>query len=248
MQGGQHVSETTLWLPDKPEELRAGFHFCLNLLELMQNVYLDLNLDEEWQHPDNRGWMNLFKHFSWAGMLRATYAIVHSNVGARFQRFCAASLELPEGEIAIPTPGMKRGGATGPALEAWLEQRTQDKSINFVEVGLIAEFEKATPTGAPPGPRFDTLLPITLTVRGMRRKQGDAMSTTSALSFPVGTVLAMGKTIVFFRIQDHLRNMGLGREALKALFRMGLEDLDIDEDSPDAKRIRDLFASIKGRR
>jgi hypothetical protein len=137
---------------------------------------------------------------------------------------------------------------TRKSLEAWLEQRTQDKSINFVEVGLIAEFEKATPKGAPPGPRFDTLLPITLTVRGMHRKQGDAMSTTSTLSFPVGTVLAMGKTIVFFRIQDHLRNMGLGREALKALYRIGLEDLDIDEDSPDAKRIRDLFASIKGRR
>jgi predicted acylesterase/phospholipase RssA len=248
MQGGQHVSETSLWLPDKPEELRAGFYFCLNLLELMQNVYLDLNLDEEWQHPDNRGWMNLFKHFSWAGMLRATYAIVRSNVGARFQRFCAARLELPEGEIVIPTHGMERGGATGPALTAWLEQRTQDKSINFVEVGLIAEFEKAAPKGVPPGPRFDTLLPITLAVRGMHRKRGDAMSTTSALSFPVGMALAMGKTIVFFRIQDHLRNMGLGREALKALYRMGHEDLDIDEDSPDARRIRDLFASIKGRR
>jgi hypothetical protein len=173
---------------------------------------------------------------------------VRSNFGARFKRFCSARLELPEGDISIPARGIERGAAAGPALTAWLEQRQQDKSINFVEAGMIAEFDKATPPGGPPGPRFDTLLPITLAVRGMRRKQGDALSAASGLSFPVGTALARGKTIVFFRIQDHLRNMGLGREALQALYALGYEDLVIDDDSPDAKRIRDLFASIKGRR
>ena len=46
----------------------------------MQSVYLDLNLEEEHDHPDNRGWMNLFKHWSWATMLRATYAICCSTL------------------------------------------------------------------------------------------------------------------------------------------------------------------------
>ena len=54
----------------------------------MQNVYLDLNLEQDHDHPDNRGWMNLFKHWSWATMLRATYAICCSTYGARFQTFC----------------------------------------------------------------------------------------------------------------------------------------------------------------
>ena len=65
--------------------------------------------------------------------------------------------------------------------------------------------------------------------------------------------LVQGNAIVFFRIQDHLRNMGLGRDALKALH-FGYKKLDnggyanlvLDEDFPDAKRIRHLFASIKG--
>jgi hypothetical protein len=56
--------------------------------------------------------MNLFKHFSWAGMLRATYAIVRSNFGARFQRFCYARIGLAEGDIAIPAAGIPRGNAT----------------------------------------------------------------------------------------------------------------------------------------
>ena len=242
MQGGQQVPDTSLWLPNNPEELRAGFYFCLNLLELMQNVYLDLNLDEEWRHPDNRGWMNLFKHFSGAGMLRATYAIVRSNFGARFQRFCDARLGLPEGEIAIPAAGIQHDGAAGQSLADWLEQRMQDKSINFYEADLIAHFEKAPPKDAPAGPRFDTLLPISLSVGEMRTMHG------GPLKFPVGTALARGKTIVFFRIQDHLRNMGLGSDALRTLYKMGYASLEIDDDAPDAAQIRHIFASIKGTR
>ena len=75
----------SLSLPTSAREARAGFYFCINLLELMQSVYLDLNLEEEHDHPDNRGWMNLFKHWSWATMLRATYAICCSTFGARFR-------------------------------------------------------------------------------------------------------------------------------------------------------------------
>ena len=242
MQGGQQVPDTSLWLPNNPEELRAGFYFCLNLLELMQNVYLDLNLDEEWRHPDNRGWMNLFKHFSGAGMLRATYAIVRSNFGARFQRFCDARLGLPEGEIAIPAAGIQHDGAAGQSLADWLEQRMQDKSINFYEADLLAHFEKAPPKDAPAGPRFDTLLPISLSVGEMRTMHG------GPLKFPVGTALAKGKIIVFFRIQDHLRNMGLGSDALRMLYKMGYANLEIDDDAPDAAQIRHIFASIKGTR
>ena len=50
------------------------------------------------------------------------------------------------------------------------------------------------------------------------------------------------------RIQDHLRNMGLGSDALRMLYKMGYENLEIDDDAPDAKQIRHLFASIKGTR
>ena len=48
------------WLPAYHEERRAGFYFCANLLQLMENVYIDLNLQDDYDHPDNRGWMNLW--------------------------------------------------------------------------------------------------------------------------------------------------------------------------------------------
>jgi Patatin-like phospholipase len=249
MRGERHEAYTSLWLPDNADELRAGFYFSLNLLELMQDVYLDLNLDEEWQHPDNRGWMNLFKHFSWAGMIRATYAIVRSNFGARFQRFCEVHLALPEGTIEITQ--MERKAGAGPELKAWTEQRANAGDVNFVEADLIYAFENPAPPAQPAAaPRFDRLHAIRLTVSGTRRGKDAAAdpAAKSTLSFPVGVALTQGNTIVFFRIQDHLRNMGLGRAALNALYQTGYVNLDIDEDSPDAQRILYLFASIKGRR
>ena len=251
MHGGRPEVDTSLWLPDTPDELRAGFYFCLNLLELMQDVYLDLNLDEEWQHPDNRGWMNLFKHFAWAGMLRATYAVVRSNFGARFQRFCDVRLELPEGTIEI-VKAISRNAGTGAELKAWTDLRVKDGDINFVEGDMIYKVENPEPPAQPAAaPRFDKLHVIGLVIPEIRRGKDKPVdpNAKSALRFPVGAALTRGDTIVWFRIQDHLRNMGLGREALQILYKEGKYDkLEIDKDSPDAKRIEYLFYSIKGRR
>ncbi len=79
----------------------------------MQSVYLDLNLEEEHDHPDNRGWMNLFKHWSWATMLRATYAICCSTFGARFQTFCARRLELEPGRPQVVSRAGEHARSTG---------------------------------------------------------------------------------------------------------------------------------------
>ena len=58
------------------------------MLQLMENVYLDLDLENTWHHPDNRGWRNTFEkwwefrcHAEDVGLSRSTY-------GLRFQDFC----------------------------------------------------------------------------------------------------------------------------------------------------------------
>jgi hypothetical protein len=76
---------TPTMLPDKPEEIRAGFYVCNSLIQLMEDLYHDLDLEEEHDHPDNRGWMNLFRHWSWAGMFRVTWVFSASTYGARFR-------------------------------------------------------------------------------------------------------------------------------------------------------------------
>jgi predicted acylesterase/phospholipase RssA len=238
--------DTSLWLPADPDELRAGFYFCLNLLELMQDVYLDLNLDEEWQHPDNRGWMNLFKHFSWSGMVRATYAVVRSNHGARFQRFCEVRLELPGGDVTI-FKEFDRQGTTADELKTWTQQLVDAGDINFVEAGIVRAFDSAE-LASPKDvrPRFDRLHVVRLVVPGIRRGKADT-GTKSDLLFPVGVALTQGNAIVCFRVQDHLRSMGLGRQALRVLYKQ-YDELRVDKDSLDAKRIEYLFDSIKGKK
>ena len=91
----------------------------------MQSVYLDLNLEEEHDHPDNRGWMNLFKHWSWATMLRATYAICCSTFGARFQTFCARRLELEPGRPQVVSRAVSR------PLDGMLDEAHRRGELNF---------------------------------------------------------------------------------------------------------------------
>jgi hypothetical protein len=79
-----------LWLPTNPDQLRSGFYFCNSLIQLMESVYLDLKLDQEHDHPDNRGWMNLFKHCSWSGMFRATLPLALPVMAHVFKRSAAA--------------------------------------------------------------------------------------------------------------------------------------------------------------
>ena len=84
-------------LPKSDDELRAGFYICTSACDLFEAVYVDLRLEEEFDHPDNRGWMNFFRHWSSTPMFRVTWAIGAGNYGARFQSFCQRHLNLKPG-------------------------------------------------------------------------------------------------------------------------------------------------------
>lgn len=88
-------------LPGSDPEKRAGFYICTAICDLFEAVYVDLNLEHEFDHPDNRGWMNFFRHWSSAPMFRVTWTIGVSNYGARFQSFCAQHLNLKIGHCRL---------------------------------------------------------------------------------------------------------------------------------------------------
>lgn len=113
-------SRVQMWLPHTDRELRAGFQLCNSMIQLMENVYLDLNLEEDWAHPDNRGWMNLFNHWVWSSMFRVTWSASASCYGARFQTFCQKRLELPLGQVQV--------------------RRGQVSDLNFYEKRRFEEF------------------------------------------------------------------------------------------------------------
>jgi hypothetical protein len=68
---------------------------ALELIQLMENVYLDLRLDDFWSHPDNRGWAILFMRWARSPLFRLVWEKTRRTFGIRFEYFCEARLGLP---------------------------------------------------------------------------------------------------------------------------------------------------------
>jgi len=66
----------------------------LELIQLMENVFLDLRLDDFWEHPDNRGWAILFMRWARSPKLRRIWNSTRHTFGIRFEYFCSARLGL----------------------------------------------------------------------------------------------------------------------------------------------------------
>ena len=67
---------------------------CMEVLQLMENVFLDLRLDDFWKHPDNRGWISLFSDFARSPLFRESWNRHRSTYGIRFEYFCSQRLGL----------------------------------------------------------------------------------------------------------------------------------------------------------
>ncbi|MGA8910491.1 MAG: patatin-like phospholipase family protein, partial [Acidobacteriaceae bacterium] len=72
------------------EEFSTG----LQLIQLMEDVFLDLRLDDYWQHPDYRGWAILFMRWARSPRFRELWSRAHRTFGIRFEYFCSANLGL----------------------------------------------------------------------------------------------------------------------------------------------------------
>jgi len=225
------LPDVNYWLPKTEPERREGFYVCVQMLQLMEDVFLDFELDEYYDHIDNRGWMNLFQHWAWSGMLCATWAMTGSTFDPRFQRFCWTRLDLRPGRpsvasleqaVHLPDPDQWRAwtkaseaqGADVPELTAQMEQWQADAGLNFWEAELVSKYLRAT------GRPSQKLFPVYLTVESPRRTDGNPFRFN--VGYVIGDVEVQGGaapafTLLYMRIQNHLRKMGLARDALLAL-------------------------------
>jgi hypothetical protein len=200
-----------LWLPARPEEIRAGFYASNQMVQFMESVYLDLNLESEWNHPDNRGWINLFRRWAGSGMLRVTWAICCGTYGARFQRFCERRLNLDTGIVVIGKASEVPG--TDAERRLLLEEGHLNGWLNPLEVDLLNSFFDANPPRQP-----EHLAPIQVLVEDPL----GAHSADRKASFTVGfvvtrTEVGKGLAIRYLRVQNQVRRMGLARRALQKL-------------------------------
>lgn len=238
-----------LRLPTSQQQLRQGLYACAEIIQLMESVYLDLNLEREYDHPDNRGWMNLFRHWSWSLMFRVSWAIVASTTGARFQTFCQRRLRL----------GLTAGGSS--MISARRSERARlaevdaprdldgKSSLNFFESSILDKLKGMT-HGEAKTQAWQVAV-IQIEVSDPTGADG-----SKAFQFTVGFGLIYDDTLMYFRVQDHLRKMGLARRGLRQLMdteqrglKLGAAN-DLPQQLPEPLtaaqelRLRQLFHSV----
>jgi hypothetical protein len=232
------------WLPKgmgHEAQVRSGFYVCNQLIQLMEDVYTDLRLETEYDHPDNRGWMNLFRHWSWSGMFLLTWAISACTYGARFQTFCKRRLDMRLGKVqlgeAIRLETVIQGGA--------------EREFNSYEVELLKRFQMKYPNDSP------------LVVHPLELVVFDPLKKGNQRTFVFGFCVVDHPSkhdgrIRYYRVQDHLREMGLGRKGLEKLFDQfpdgdvieaefqALISSDLDVNARSLRRFENLFQSVRG--
>jgi hypothetical protein len=82
-------------LPQGSPLSRLEFYTCAEMIQLMENVYLDLQLEETWRHPDNHGWRMLFTQWAATPQMQQTWRATQKMFGERFRHFCRRELGLP---------------------------------------------------------------------------------------------------------------------------------------------------------
>ncbi len=207
------------WLPPTYDELRAGFYFCNRLILLMEDVYHDLHLEEEHAHPDNRGWMNLFMHWVWSRMFRTTWTISAANCGARFQNFCGRHLGIHVGRLELFTANLTE-------LLAQKEQ-AQDSPLTFVEWQMLRAFCASLDESIKKKTQLRLIQILPAKEKEVATQEGpvegDRTTTRAANDEPAFTVgfallhLTEPRELMYLRIRDHMRRMGLARRGLDKL-------------------------------
>lgn len=218
---------TPMTLPP-PEAFRDSFYYMQQLIVLMESVHGDLDLDRNWNHPDNRGWMNLFQHWSWVPMFRLTWALTLQTRGARFVHFCERRLEVPPitRDLLIEFSAYRRRGPEEGDAPRWgaefagkIDRLRAAGRINFLEEQLL--HSKGVKD------IIDRAIEYKVGVVWIRTSEFLARGGAHGLveNLPVGIVLitrAHGAKegefeINVLRVQDHLRRMGLGFATVKRL-------------------------------
>ncbi len=115
---GTIFSKWAASLPAAPNT-REGRYRCISFLQLVENVYLDLQLDDPIQrdHPHNAGWLTLFRQWAVSDAFRDAWAIAEETYGKRFQEFYKGLIDQESGRIKGTWRATVAPGAVVPGLQ-----------------------------------------------------------------------------------------------------------------------------------
>lgn len=86
---------TSNWPADPPTGFRSSFYVCSQMIQLMENVYLELDLEKTWDYADHKGWRAMFETWSESATFRSVWDLTSDSYGLRFRDFCHRQLRLP---------------------------------------------------------------------------------------------------------------------------------------------------------
>jgi hypothetical protein len=70
--------------------------FLSSVIQLMENIYIDLDLENNADHPHNAGWIQIFQAWAQTEIFQEAWNRYGWSYGRNFQRFCARRFSLPE--------------------------------------------------------------------------------------------------------------------------------------------------------
>ena len=134
----QYLSETV-----PPVHPRDEFYVCNALIQLIENVYADLDLEHTWEHPHVRGWMKVFERWAEQPAFRRTWKISEGTYAERFRNFYndrlrGRPLALPRSFIASHRGRGAAGGWKENTIDAFLRVIKDGASVIELDVRKLA--------------------------------------------------------------------------------------------------------------
>jgi hypothetical protein len=152
-------------LPDAgvPVDPRDEFYVCNGLIQLIENVYADLDLEHLWMHPHVQGWMNVFRRWAQQPAFRNTWRISEQTYAERFRNFYNDRLRgrpiaLPRGFVASHRGLSTPRGHEENTVDACKNTIRQGASVVELDVRKLARGIRRRSSLSRIGPDFSPAL------------------------------------------------------------------------------------------
>lgn len=137
----------------------AELHMVSQLLQVMENAWLEVRLEAYHAHPLNRGWMNVFHRWAGSPVVRRHWPTLRGEYSQDFVDFCERQLALP---VARSRP--IRVDPQAPAVRRALDnlaqefgREWQEEATNLNRWRELTVHLGAQPAFVPVAPLFESL-------------------------------------------------------------------------------------------
>ena len=111
------------------KEMSNALHFLVQIIQLMEDVWLSCYLETHWNHPNNLGWMNTFQRWAYTPSFRLWWPVLKPMYGSKFRRFMEERLSLADEDYPPTTATVTNRGKKlpdGVAQIYWKRMNEQD--------------------------------------------------------------------------------------------------------------------------